>query len=233
MNYNNVSNFSQEMGRFFGLEKGKLVIISGFSGVGKGTIISNLMKRHEGEYVFSISATTRKPRPGEVDGREYFFVSLDEFEKMIADKKMLEYTRYGENYYGTILSQVDNLISHGKTVILDIEVNGKRQVKSIRDDALTVFVVPPSSEELIGRLNERGTENKDQLLKRLSRAVEEANFVNEYDFVLQNIDIEKATNDLEEFIEKGINISEERDKNIILAKEISEGIKRHIKGGDF
>ena len=215
------------------MDNGKLVIISGFSGVGKGTIISQLMDRHKGDYVFSISATTRKPRPGEQDGREYFFVSIDEFEKMIAEKKLLEYTRYGENYYGTIASQVDKLISHGKTVILDIEVNGMKQVRSIRDDALTVFVIPPSSDDLIGRLNERGTENKDQLLRRLARAIEEANFVGEYDFVLQNINLNEAVNELDEFVINGTNNLEIRNANIELTKLISEGIKRHIKGGDF
>ena len=214
------------------MSKGKLIVISGFSGAGKGTIIKNIMQKHPGEYAFSVSATTRSIRPGEVDGKDYFFVSKDEFEKMIAQEKLLEYALYGDNYYGTPSEPIDKMLEEGKNIILDIEVNGMHNITSKRPNVSTVFVIPPSSEDLINRLIKRGTETKEQLTNRLIKATEEAKFAFEYGFILQNGDIEKCSNEFEEYLKTGKQDENIRLKNLALTQEICEGIKKYIKQGE-
>jgi len=139
-------------------KKGILIVVSGFSGAGKGTLMKRMLEKYEDQYALSISATTRKPREGEVDGREYFFKTKEEFEKMIAKAELIEYAKYVENYYGTPKAYVEEQLNAGKDVILEIEIQGALKVKQAFPDTLLLFVVPPSAEELKKRLVGRGTE---------------------------------------------------------------------------
>ena len=139
------------------MNKGILVVVSGFSGAGKGTVMKRLMEKYD-DYALSVSATTRKPRPGEEDGREYFFRTRDEFEKLIEEDALLEYARYVENYYGTPRSYVEEQLQAGRNVILEIEIQGAMKIKEKIPEALLVFVTPPTVEELERRLTGRGTE---------------------------------------------------------------------------
>ena len=211
------------------MEKGKLIIVSGFSGVGKGTVIKNLMNRHPEKYAFSISATTRKPRPGEENGREYYFVSRAEFISMIEDKELLEHAEYSGNFYGTPASPIEKLLNEGKNIILDIEVKGMKQVKAMRPETITVFIIPPSAEELIKRLNNRGTETEEQIMSRLTKATEEGVFASEYDCIICNEDVEQTTDTLEMCISEGSQSPSEKEKNINLSREICECINKRIK----
>ena len=133
-------------------QRGILIVVSGFSGAGKGTLMKELMKRYEETYALSVSATTRNPREGEVDGREYFFKTTEEFEKMIAKEELIEYARYVENYYGTPRTYVEQQLEAGKDVILEIEIQGALKVKERFPDTLLLFVTPPSAKELRRRL---------------------------------------------------------------------------------
>ena len=149
-------------------DKGKLVVFSGFSGAGKGTIMKELMKKFGSDYALSISATTRNPRPGEEHGREYFFVTTDEFEDMIQKGELLEYAKYVSNYYGTPRSYVEEQLNAGKNVILEIEIQGALKIKQRFPDTLLMFVCAPSADELKNRLVGRGTESEDVCRQRLS-----------------------------------------------------------------
>ena len=155
------------------MNKGILVVVSGFSGAGKGTVMKRLMEKYD-DYALSVSATTRKPRPGEEDGREYFFRTRDEFEKLIEEDALLEYARYVENYYGTPRSYVEEQLQAGRNVILEIEIQGAMKIKEKIPEALLVFVTPPTVEELERRLTGRGTETAQVIADRLARAGEEA-----------------------------------------------------------
>ena len=164
-------------------EKGILIVVSGFSGSGKGTIMKELLKQYD-NYALSISATTRNPRPGEEDGREYFFKTVEDFEKMIAKEELIEYAKYVENYYGTPRAYVEEQLEAGKDVILEIEIQGALKVKEKFPDTLLLFVTPPSAEELKKRLIGRGTETMDVIEFRMNRAKEElieyARYVDNY-----------------------------------------------------
>ena len=155
-------------------QRGILIVVSGFSGAGKGPLMKELMKRYEETYALSVSATTRNPREGEVDGREYFFKTTEEFEKMIAKEELIEYARYVENYYGTPRTYVEQQLEAGKDVILEIEIQGALKVKERFPDTLLLFVTPPSAKELRRRLVGRGTETMEVIESRLARAVEES-----------------------------------------------------------
>ena len=163
------------------MEKGILFIISGFAGSGKGTIVKELLKRYD-NYALSVSATTRAPRPGEEHGRDYYFVTRDEFENMIDSGGLLEYAEYVGNYYGTPCSYVDEKLAEGKDVILEIEQQGALQIKRKRPDALLMFVMPPSVQEVYNRLKKRGTETEEVILKRMRQGAKEAEVIDEYDF---------------------------------------------------
>ena len=167
-------------------KKGILIVVSGFSGSGKGTIMSRLMEEHPDIYALSISATTRAPRPGEAHGREYFFVSTEEFESMIARQELIEYARYVNNYYGTPREYVSRQLALGKDVILEIEIQGAFP------DTLLLFVTPPSAEELKSRLLGRGTEEEAVVASRLSRAWQEAQGVEAYDYLVVNDQLEEC-----------------------------------------
>ena len=153
--------------------KGFLVVVSGFSGTGKGTLMKELVKKYDG-YALSVSATTRDPRPGEENGREYFFITDDEFEKLIKEDGLIEHAGYCGHYYGTPRSFVEKQMEEGKDVILEIEIQGARQIRKQYPDALLLFVMPPSAAELEKRLRGRGTESDEVIRGRLKRAVEES-----------------------------------------------------------
>lgn len=154
-------------------KEGILIVVSGFSGAGKGTIMKALLERYD-NYALSISATTRNPRPGEEEGKAYFFKTTEEFEKMIAKDELIEYAKYVENYYGTPRAYVEEQLEAGKDVILEIEIQGALKVKEKFPETLLLFVTPPSAAELRRRLEGRGTETQDVIESRLSRAAQEA-----------------------------------------------------------
>lgn len=171
--------------------KGNLLVLSGPSGVGKGTVVMRLLEKDE-NLVLSVSATTRQKREGEEDGVHYFFVSKEEFERKIENGEMLEFTQYNGNYYGTIRSYVEKFIQNGKTVLLEIEVDGASQIKKKIPQAVTVFLTAPSEEEVERRLRKRNTESEEAILKRLAIAKSEMAHASEYDYVVCNDDVENA-----------------------------------------
>ena len=179
---------------------GKLIVISGASGVGKGTVVKAMMAQREDLY-FSVSATTRPPRPGEVDGKDYYFVTREEFEKMIARGEMLEYDEHAQNYYGTPKTQVEEKRSRGH-VLLDIEPNGAKNVKKNYPEAVLIFVMPPSVEELERRLRGRNDTPEDQIRLRMERAVWEMEQRVWYDYVVVNDDAQRCAREILEIIEK-------------------------------
>lgn len=181
------------------MSKGILVVVSGFSGAGKGTVMKRLLEKYN-DYALSVSATTRNPREGELDGREYFFRSKEEFEKLIDEDALIEYAQYVGNYYGTPRSYVEEQLSHGKNVILEIEIQGAMKVKKKNPEALLVFVTPPTVEELKNRLVGRGTETEDVIADRLARAAEEAEGMGAYDYILVNDDLEECVDNLHQII---------------------------------
>lgn len=181
-------------------QQGILAVVSGFSGAGKGTIMKALLAKYD-NYALSISATTRKPREGEVHGREYFFLSVEEFEKMIEEEQFIEHACYVSNYYGTPCSYVEEKMAEGKDVILEIEIQGALKVKEKYPETLLVFVVPPSAEELKNRLIGRGTETLEVIESRMDRALEEAEEMDAYDYILVNETVEKAVEDLHNLIQ--------------------------------
>lgn len=166
-------------------ERGILIVVSGFSGSGKGTIMNEIMRKYD-NYALSVSATTRNPRPGETDGKEYFFKTVEEFEKMIAKDELIEYARYVDNYYGTPRAYVEEQLDAGKDVILEIEIQGALKVKEKFPDTLLLFVTPPTAEELRRRLVGRGTETMDVIDFRMKRAKEEALGMDRYDYLIIN-----------------------------------------------
>lgn len=167
--------------------KGSLIVISGPSGSGKGTVVKALMELMP-DLGFSVSATTRSPREGEVDGREYYFVSRESFEKMIEDGDILEYTTYCGNYYGTPKKEAERITGEGRDLILEIEVDGASQIKRIMPEALTIMLIPPTISELEGRLRGRGTESEEVISGRLAKAREEIKLASSYDYVVVNED---------------------------------------------
>lgn len=166
-------------------KKGVLVVVSGFAGSGKGTLMKELTSRYE-NYALSISATTRDPRPGEVDGREYFFKTEEEFKEMIEQNAFIEYAQYVSHYYGTPRAYVENQLDAGKDVILEIEIQGALQVKQKFPETLLLFVTPPSAEILHERLVRRGTEDAGTIALRMARAEEEVKVIEQYDYLVVN-----------------------------------------------
>ena len=175
------------------MNKGKLLVLSGPSGVGKGTVVQRLLELDD-NLALSVSATTREIRPGEVDGVHYFYISREEFEQKIKNDQMLEFTRYNGNYYGTIQNHVEEFLKNGKTVILEIEVDGARQIKKKIPEAVTVFLTAPSEAEVERRLRKRNTEDEETIQKRLKIAIDEMKKADSYDFVVCNDDVENAAN---------------------------------------
>ncbi len=182
------------------MRHGNLFVISGPSGAGKGTLVSRVISRLDDAWL-SVSATTRNPRPGEVDGVQYFFVTVEEFQRMIEAGELLEWAQYSGRYYGTPRASVEEQVAAGKQVILEIEIQGARQVKAAIPDAKLVFIEPPSLEILENRLRSRGTEKEDEILARLETARLELSGKMEYNMLLVNDDLDAATEELLAYIE--------------------------------
>lgn len=177
------------------IEKGRLIVVSGPSGAGKSTVVFKAINGRD-KMCFSTSVTSRKPRPGEVDGREYFFIDAARFEQMVRNDELLEHAVYVGNYYGTPRKFVEDKLSAGESVFLDIEVQGARQVKEKMPDAIMIFLIPPSLGELKKRLESRGTETEETIKGRLARAREEYAEADFYDYIVVNDDIDSAANEL-------------------------------------
>ncbi len=173
-------------------ERGLLVVISGPSGVGKGTIRKALFEMPDNNFVYSVSMTTRKPRPGEREGVDYFFVSRQEFEKKIQNGEFLEYAEFVGEYYGTPLNYIEKQLLDGKEVIIEIEVQGALQVREKMSEAVFVFIVPPSKKALVDRLTNRGTERTEDIQRRLEKAEREYNLAYKYDYIVVNDDVYNA-----------------------------------------
>ncbi len=182
------------------MNKGILVVVSGFSGAGKGTLMKRLLEKYD-NYALSVSATTRAPREGEAHGREYFFQTQEEFEKMIDHDELVEYARYVDHYYGTPKAYVEEQLEAGKDVILEIEIQGAHKVKRKFPDTVLLFVTPPSAEELRNRLEGRGTEPPEVIKSRLRRANEEAEGMNSYDYLVINDDLEECVDTVHSIIQ--------------------------------
>lgn len=180
------------------MKRGILVVISGFSGAGKGTIMRELIKKYD--YFLSISATTRKPRDGEVHGKDYYFQSKEEFQQMIQEGELIEWAEYVGNYYGTPKKYVEEQLSQGKDVLLEIEMQGGMLVKEQFPDALLIFISPPSADILKDRLTGRGTESREEIEKRLMRAVEEVKYMKDYDYIIVNDVLEDAVEKVNDLI---------------------------------
>lgn len=207
-------------------DKGLLLVISGFSGAGKGTVVKRLLEQ-QNDYALSISATTRSPREGEQNGREYFFKTKEEFEKMIEASELIEYARYVDNYYGTPKAYVEEQLKEGKNVILEIEIQGALNIKKMFPDAVLLFIMPPSAEELERRLVGRGTEDEATIRARLSRASEEAQGVENYNYIVINDDVDACVETINSIV------SSEKKKavnNIDLINNIKEELKAYSKG---
>lgn len=171
-------------------KKGIIAVISGFSGAGKGTVVNELVKKYG--YAISVSATTRQPREGEEEGKNYFFKTKEEFEQMIKDGKFIEYAKYVDNYYGTPKDYVYSQIENGRDVLLEIEMQGAMQVKKDFPDVSLVFITPPHVAELERRLFKRGTETEEVIKKRIARAAEECRYMEEYDYIIVNDGLEEC-----------------------------------------
>ena len=179
--------------------RGSLIVLSGFAGVGKGTVLKTLFETQEG-YAYSVSATTRKPRPGEVDGVHYFFTSKDHFEEMIEKDELLEYACYVGNYYGTPKAYVEQKLEEGFDVILEIEVQGALNIKKKVPDAVLIYMLPPGAKTLYNRLKGRGTETDEVIAKRMDRAAQEAHYVEQYDYIVVNNDLDECAMSLHTLI---------------------------------
>ncbi len=185
-------------------KRGILLVISGFSGAGKGTVVNRLREKYD-EYALSISMTSRAPRPGDVEGETYFFVTREKFEKTIAENGLLEYAEYCGNYYGTPRAFVEQQLDSGKNVILEIEIQGATNIKKAFPESLLIFLTPPSASELERRLKGRGTETEDVIMKRLKRASEESEGMDKYDFIIVNDDLERCVEEVHKTIELAHN----------------------------
>lgn len=206
--------------------KGILVVVSGFSGVGKGTLMKLLTERY-GQYSLSISATTREPRDGEEDGREYFFRTKEEFEQLIAADRFVEYACYCGNYYGTPKEYVEDQIEQGRDVILEIELQGALKVREKYPEALLLFVIPPDAETLAARLRGRGTESEEVIRKRLARAAEESEGIEEYDYIVVNDDLDQSVETMHHLIEVQHN---KVSRNLKLIQQIQAEVRTFVKG---
>lgn len=200
--------------------EGFLLVVSGPSGSGKGTVCNKLMKRNT-DVIFSVSTTTRSPREGEIDGKNYFFIDTDEFEKMVENDEFLEHARVHNNYYGTPRKFVMDEIEKGDIVLLEIDVQGALQVKSNYENVVFIFLLPPSMEELENRIVNRGTETREDIRRRLKNAYTEIDYIEHYDYFIINDELDQAVLDIESII-KAEKLKVKRNQNIkkqIIKKE--------------
>ena len=206
--------------------KGILIVVSGFSGSGKGTLMKKMLQTYD-NYALSISMTTRSPREGEVDGREYFFTNKENFEQKISENQLIEYACYCENYYGTPKEYVEKKLAEGMDVILEIEIQGALKVKEQYPDCLLLFITPPSAKELERRLVGRGTETLEVVAKRLARAVEESEGIEAYDYIVINDDLDACAKQIHSIVNNAHNAPVRCAEFI---KEIREELKA-FQGG--
>ena len=205
---------------------GVLIVISGFSGAGKGTLMKKLMECYS-NYALSISMTTRAPRPGEENGVHYFFVDKETFEKTIAEDGLIEYANYCGNYYGTPRAYVENCLSEGKDVILEIEIQGACKIREKYPDAVLVFVTPPDGAELERRLSGRGTETDEVIKTRLQRAIEEAEGIENYDYIVVNDELDRCMEDIHAIVRAaGCRMKE----SVSRIESISHELSSYLKG---
>ncbi|MCR4750511.1 MAG: guanylate kinase [Lachnospiraceae bacterium] len=203
------------------MKKGLLTVVSGFSGAGKGTLMKGLLARYD-NYALSVSMTTRAMRPGETEGVEYFFVTKEEFEKSIEEGKLIEHAQYVGNYYGTPKDYVFEQLDAGKDVLLEIEIQGALQIKERFPQALLLFVTTKDAQTLVNRLKGRGTEDEETINKRLKRAAEESEGIEEYEYLIVNDDLDTCIEDMHDIIQKA---KLKADRNI----EFIEKIRKELK----
>lgn len=194
------------------MNKGIIAIISGFSGAGKGTVVKELTERFG--YVVSVSATTRAPRPGEIEGESYFFKTREEFEQMIDENALMEYASYVGNYYGTPKEYVLKQVEQGKDVLLEIEMQGALKVKEKFPEVALIFITPPSVEVLRHRLADRGTESAQVIEERMARAKEECSYMSRYEYIVVNDELEECVKQLHCLL-KSIRFTKENQKDFI------------------
>lgn len=206
--------------------QGILIVVSGFSGAGKGTIMRELLKRYE-QYALSVSATTRAPREGEEEGKDYFFKTREAFERMIADDELVEYACYVNHYYGTPRAYVEEMLSRGRDVILEIEIQGARKIRKQFPEAVLLFVTTRNAQVLKERLTKRGTESQEVIGQRLRRAAQESEGIEEYDYLVVNDELEVCVEEIHAIIE-----SEHRRirYNMELVNKVREELKRFSEG---
>lgn len=207
--------------------KGILIVISGFSGAGKGTLVRELLRRHSQDYVLSVSMTTRAPRPGERDGVEYFFTDRERFEEAIEQDGLVEYASYCGNYYGTPRAYVEEKLAEGKNVILEIEIQGALKIKEKFPESLLIFVTPPNAEELKRRLEGRGTESQEVIASRLARAAEESEGVELYDYLVVNDKLEESAEEVHHLVAAARRAPVRREEFV---RGIREELHSFVKG---
>jgi len=207
--------------------KGMLIVISGFSGAGKSVLTKKLISGYN-HYAYSVSATTRAPRPGEVNGVDYSFITKESFEEMIQEGKLLEYNRYVDNYYGTPREYVLSKMNEGFDVILEIDVNGARQVKEAFPSAVTIFVTAPDAKVLADRLKGRGTESREVIEKRLSQTIRETESAKKYDFIIINDDLDETAAHLDRLIQDQHMRLSEQESYLLKFKTDMEKILEEI-----
>lgn len=208
------------------MSKGVLAVVSGFSGAGKGTIMKRLLEKYD-NYALSVSVTTRSPREGEQDGVDYFFHTREEVEEMILEDKLLEYAEYVGNYYGTPKAYVEEMLNQGKNVVLEIEIQGAMKMKKRMPEAVMIFLTPPSAKELEKRLRGRGSEVEETIRRRLMRAVEESEGIDNYDYLLINDDVEDCVDRLNRIVEsERLRVNRNRD----FVNKIQKELRTLVKG---
>ncbi len=207
-------------------QKGILIVISGFSGAGKGSLVKALLKKYQ-NYSLSISMTTRQPRVKEENGVHYFFVTKEEFERAIADNGLVEYACYCGNYYGTPRAYVESELAKGNNVILEIEIQGALKIKERFPESLLIFITPPNGDELKRRLEGRGTESAEVIAQRLARAEEESEGIEAYDYIVINDDLEECVEEVHRLVDASRKVPIRRKE---LIQEIREDLKKFKKG---
>jgi len=186
------------------MKPGLLIVVSGPAGVGKGTVVSQVRLKNR-DVAFSVSATSRIPRPGEIDGENYYFVSRERFEEMIKNDELLEWVEYCGNYYGTPKAYVEAELAKGRIVILEIDVEGAGKIKKQYPKSVSIFITPPTLDELRKRITKRGTESTEIIEERMDRAEKELDHIHEYDYIIINDTVEKSTKEFLQILEKERN----------------------------